>query len=155
MEQNPELMEAKTSIQVVRQIPAQAGSLDDPMLQFEFKNLPVDTFAFDQEAMTQKILTLSQKLPFPGKLGMRSDMAVKDIDIAEEHYDALKLKIIREVKMVDDFGESHNLTRANMINILVMSCVEVGVEKLYYCELTDLYLRFNPGFVLLDPVFRR
>jgi len=53
--------------------------------------------------------------------------------------------------MVDAFENAS----AGVINILAMSCGEVGVEKLYYCELTDLYLRFNPVFVLLDPVFRR
>ena len=44
---------------------------------------------------------------------------------------------------------------AGVINILVITCGEVGVEKLYYCELTDLYLRTNPVFVLLDSGFRR
>ena len=53
--------------------------------------------------------------------------------------------------MVDTF---ENAT-AGVINILVMSCGEVGVEELYNCELTDLYLRFNPVFVLLDSGFRK
>ena len=52
--------------------------------------------------------------------------------------------------MVDTF---ENAT-AGVINILVVSCGEVGVEKLYYCELTALYLCFNPVFVLLDSGFR-
>ena len=95
---NPELLEAQNRIKSSREVPSQAGSLDDPILKFELKNLPVDTFKFGQEAMTQKQVTISQKLPYPGKLGLRTDMANKDVGIAEETHDDLKLRIIRDVK---------------------------------------------------------
>ncbi len=52
-----------------------AGTLDDPMLSFNLLNLPANTFAFDQEPMTQKQIMLSQKFPFPGKLRLRSEIA--------------------------------------------------------------------------------
>lgn len=98
LKKNPELMEARNRIKVAREVPSQAGSLDDPMMKFELMNLPVDTFSFTQEAMTQKHLTLSQKFPYPGKLGLRTKMADKNVKITEESYDDLKLKITRQVK---------------------------------------------------------
>lgn len=52
-----------------------AGTLDDPMVSFNLMNLPANTFAFDQEPMTQKQIMLSQKFPFPGKLRLRSEIA--------------------------------------------------------------------------------
>ncbi len=40
-----------------------AGSLPDPMLNAGFANLPTDTFDFNQEAMTQFVVGVSQVLP--------------------------------------------------------------------------------------------
>jgi len=96
--ENPELLEAGHQIDVLKQIPSQVSSLDDPMLQLDLLNLPTDTFSFDQEPMTQKRVTLSQKFPFPGKLGLRSSMAEKDVDISQFTYEDLQLSITRQVK---------------------------------------------------------
>jgi cobalt-zinc-cadmium efflux system outer membrane protein len=52
-----------------------AGALDDPKLAIGILNLPVDTWSFSQEPMTQKQFGLSQKIPFPGKLRLRSEVA--------------------------------------------------------------------------------
>jgi len=98
LKNNPALLEAQNRIKVTKEIPSQAGSLDDPVLRFGLSNLPVNTFAFDEHVATTKDITLSQKLPFPGKLGLRTDKAKKNVGIAEQSYDDLKLKIIRDVK---------------------------------------------------------
>ena len=98
LEQNPGLHEAQNRINVFKEITPQAGSLDDPMLQFGLMNLPVDTLAFDQADMTQKQITLSQKLPFPGKLGLREGIAAKSTAVSEQSYEGLKLELIRQVK---------------------------------------------------------
>ncbi|MFQ5717479.1 MAG: TolC family protein, partial [Nitrospinales bacterium] len=98
LQNNPELREAEHKISASKEVPPQAGSLDDPVLKFELKNLPVNTFSFSQEAMTQKQVTITQKFPFPGKLGLKTEMAKKDVEIAEENYEEIKLRIVREVK---------------------------------------------------------
>jgi len=96
--ENPELREAGRQIDVLKQIPSQVYALDDPMLQFDLLNLPTDTFSFNQEPMTQKRVTLSQKLPFPGKRGLRSEMAERDVDISQFTYEDLQLALTRQVK---------------------------------------------------------
>lgn len=98
LENNPELLEAQNQIKASREVPSQAGSLDDPILQFGLSNLPVESFKFNQEPMTQKEIIISQKLPYPGKLGLRTEMAHKNVEVAEKNYDDLQLKIIRDVK---------------------------------------------------------
>ena len=75
-------------------------SLDDPMLRFAIANLPVDTFSFDQEAMTQKQVSIQQKFPFPGKLGLKGDIARRDVVVVNEEYNEKKNSIIRQVKTV-------------------------------------------------------
>ena len=49
-----------------------AGVLDDPRIGLGLLNLPVDTFSFSQEPMTQKQIFVAQKIPWPGKLSLKS-----------------------------------------------------------------------------------
>jgi outer membrane protein TolC len=52
-----------------------AGALEDPEIGFTLKDIPTDNWAQNQEPMTQKMLELSQKFPFPGKRRLRSEVA--------------------------------------------------------------------------------
>ncbi|MHB9071941.1 MAG: TolC family protein [Desulfobaccales bacterium] len=54
-----------------------AGALEDPTVSFSMLNLPTDTWAMNQDPMTQKMLELSQKFPFPGKRRLRSEVAAE------------------------------------------------------------------------------
>jgi cobalt-zinc-cadmium efflux system outer membrane protein len=51
------------------------GSLQDPVLGIGVANLPVDSFKFDQEPMTQKTLFISQKFPWFGTLELNQQVA--------------------------------------------------------------------------------
>ena len=68
----------KQALQVFKERPSQARSLDDPRLRLSFLNLPVDTFRFDQENMTQKQASIMQKFPYQGKLSLKGNMAEKE-----------------------------------------------------------------------------
>ncbi len=83
---NPDLKALYSRYAAITNVPAQRGSLPDPVLSFNALNLPVDTFDLDQEAMTQMQVRLTQKLPFPGKLSLGREAAEKDVE-------ALKLRI--------------------------------------------------------------
>ena len=52
-----------------------AGALEDPEIGFTMKDIPTDTWRTNVEPMTQKMLEVSQKLPFPGKRRLRSEVA--------------------------------------------------------------------------------
>jgi outer membrane protein TolC len=96
--QNPSLLEANNKINIYKQIPDQRSSWKDPMLTFGLANLPVDTFSFRQEAMTQKQIQVTQEIPFPGKMALRKEAADKDVSIAKWNLKELELNIIRQVK---------------------------------------------------------
>lgn len=66
-----------------------AGSLDDPRLGFGAINIPTNTFSFDQEPMTQKVLFLSQKFPWFGKLSLREQ---RQASIANQQFWLLQAK---------------------------------------------------------------
>ncbi len=95
---NPSLRGAESNIKIFKEIPEQRGSWKDPMLTFGLANLPVDTFSFREQAMTQKQIQLTQEFPYPGKMDLRKKAAEKDIAIAQWNLKELELKIIRQVK---------------------------------------------------------
>ena len=69
---NKELQSMEAALEGLRHEIAYAGSLDDPQIGVGLLNLPVDTFDFNQEPMTQKQILISQKVPWFGKLSLKS-----------------------------------------------------------------------------------
>ena len=98
LKQNPSLLEAKNKINIYKQIPDQRSSWEDPMLTLGLANLPVDTFSFREQAMTQKQIQVIQEIPYPGKTELRKNAAEKDITIAEWNLKELELNVIRQIK---------------------------------------------------------
>ncbi len=99
LKNNPELKAFKEKIQVFKERPPQAKSLDDLRLRLSIMNLPVDTFRFNQEAMTQKQISIMQKFPFPGKLSLKGNMAEKELEIVKKEFADKKNNIIMKVKV--------------------------------------------------------
>jgi len=95
---NPTLGEAENKIRLYKQIPDQRGSWEDPILTFGLVNMPVDSFSFRDQAMTQKQIQLTQEFPFPGKLDLKKKAANEDVAISEWNLKDLELKITRQVK---------------------------------------------------------
>jgi outer membrane protein TolC len=98
LQNNPQLKAYNESVNSLKERPAQVQSLDNPRLKMSIMNLPSDTFKFDQEPMTQKHISIMQKLPFPGKLRLKGTIAEKAIDMAEEEYTDQKNMLIMQVK---------------------------------------------------------
>jgi len=96
---NPSLAQMKARSQAMAAIPSQVGTLPDPEVSFNALNLPVDTFNNAQEPMTQLQLGISQAIPFPGKLGLKSDVAEHEADAALNDVDEIRLRLIRDVKI--------------------------------------------------------
>ncbi|HXH65485.1 MAG TPA: TolC family protein, partial [Mariprofundaceae bacterium] len=77
----------------------QVGSLPDPVLSVGAISLPVDSWSMTREAMTQVQLGLSQGIPFPGKLALRSEAARQDAAAAALDADEFSLGLIRNVRI--------------------------------------------------------
>jgi outer membrane protein TolC len=99
LSKNPDVLAAKSKWEVLRERPPQAGSLDDPMLGLGIVNLPTDTFNFRNEDMTMKEISVTQKVPYPGKRGLRSEVAQKEAEAAYNEYEETKNRITRDVKV--------------------------------------------------------
>lgn len=122
LKNNPEIKTFGEKIGVFKERPPRARSLDDPRLRLSIMNLPVDTFSFNQEPMTQKQISIMQKLPYPGKLQLRGGIAEKELEKVKEEYTEKKNNIIMQVKVayhnllfinnaIDATEENRNLLR--------------------------------------------
>ncbi|MBW2248262.1 MAG: TolC family protein [Deltaproteobacteria bacterium] len=74
-----------------------SGSLNDPRIGIGLLNLPTDTFSFSQEPMTQKQLFIAQKIPWFGKLSLRSQQAAMKAIRQEAILKAKRLELARQV----------------------------------------------------------
>lgn len=81
---SPRLAAARASAEAGRSRTSWAGLLPDPSFQLGFMNLSVPGFSADMASSMAPSVTLSQRLPFPGKLAAESRMADRSAEMAEE-----------------------------------------------------------------------
>ena len=99
LQNNPGLHAQGQQAEAMRAIPAQVGSLPDPVLSLNAMNLPVDSFSTSQENMTQMQVAFSQALPFPGKLGLRQQAAEQLAAAAASDSEEFRLLLLRHVRL--------------------------------------------------------
>jgi cobalt-zinc-cadmium efflux system outer membrane protein len=119
---NQQLQSQKSKVDALRrEIPA-AGALDDPQLGLALLNLPVDTWRFNQEPMTQKQVRIAQKLPWFGKLDLKTQKAVLAAKIAEARWQGQRLALAR--KIVTAYFDLALAVRGDQINAQLMDLVQ-------------------------------
>jgi outer membrane protein TolC len=97
LQNNPEILAAKKKLEVFKEKVPQAFALEDPMLGFGIINLPTN-FSFRDEDMTMKEISISQKLPFPGKRPLMREMAEKEVEAVFNEIQGKVHQIIKDVK---------------------------------------------------------
>lgn len=90
----------QSKAEAMNYIPAQAGSLPDPVLSLNALNLPTDSFSTTRENMTQMQLGISQSIPFPGKLGLQEEAARFEADASNASTAETRLKVVRDVRLI-------------------------------------------------------
>jgi cobalt-zinc-cadmium efflux system outer membrane protein len=75
----------------------QNSNLPNPMLLLGLMNLPTNSFSFDQEPMTQKVIGLQQTIPFPGKLSAIEDASAIDTLITDKEIEDAVNEIRKDV----------------------------------------------------------
>jgi outer membrane protein, heavy metal efflux system len=110
LNKNPDVQAARSRWEVLKERPSQAGSLDDPILGLGIVNLPTDTFSFRKEDMTMKEVSVTQRLPYPGKRPLRSEIAQREAEAAYSDYGETRNRVSRDMKMA--FFELFYVTKA-------------------------------------------
>jgi len=94
LRQNPALRAAYRRWKMTEYRPAQARSLDDPVLRYTEPAREIET----RLGPVDRSLSLNQKLPFPGKLRLKGTIAGKEAAIANMRYQKLLRDLTAEVK---------------------------------------------------------
>ena len=126
-ERNPELQAAQRELEAARHRIAPAAALDDPMLEAGVVSLPAQSLSFRREDMTMKMIGLTQRLPYPGKRGLRRGVVEKEAQAADNNLRELANKVRRDVKvayfdlaLVD---ESQRLAQKNLLVLEQLSSI--------------------------------
>ncbi len=96
--QNPELQSSYQAWEASKTRISQQEALPDPTLGLNIMNLPVNSFSLDQEPMTGKQISVMQPFPFPGKLGLKGDIAVNESEIVLHRYRELQNQLKKRTK---------------------------------------------------------
>jgi cobalt-zinc-cadmium efflux system outer membrane protein len=85
---NPDIQAAQQRFEAATAVIPQVRTLPDPRVNLSYREV------IDREAM----YGISQEIPFPGKLGLRGEVASKDAERAEQEYQAIRLNVIARLK---------------------------------------------------------
>ncbi len=127
---NPDLIASSEETRAaVAHIPI-AGSPEDPQLGFRLKDMPT-TFSFTRENATEKQILFSQKYPFPGKLGLREDVAGQSAEVIRQRYYEARIHLITQVRLAfaDIFVEDKQIELALEHQQMLKSLVAIATDK--------------------------
>jgi cobalt-zinc-cadmium efflux system outer membrane protein len=83
VKRNPGIAAIKSSIQALEQRIRKAGAWLDPMLAVEYSNIPIDSWTLGDHGMSGLQFRLQQTFYFPGKVGLREEVAKGEV--RQEH----------------------------------------------------------------------
>lgn len=96
---NPEIQAARKELEAASQRVAPSGALDDPMLEAGLVSVPTDSFRLDREDMTMKMIGVSQRIPYPGKRGLREEVASRDAEAVQHAYQEMANRVVRDLRI--------------------------------------------------------
>lgn len=88
-QRNPEIQAAKQQWEAAKSVPSQVKSLPDPIVGLGYRGPDIMRFGR---------VDIQQEFPFPGKLGLRGDVATKGAERVGERYEGIKLRVIAQLK---------------------------------------------------------
>ena len=97
LERNPDLLAAQEGLSAARERIAQVSALPDPMLSVGYTNDGWAPSLGTQEMTTLGVMA-SQDLPYPGKRGLKGDIASRETDQVEQQVARVRLRIAADVR---------------------------------------------------------
>jgi cobalt-zinc-cadmium efflux system outer membrane protein len=117
LQANSEIKQMRGQFTASKETIRPAGALDDPEILFSMKDIPTDTWNFNQDSQTQKMLELSQKFPFPGKRRLRSEVAAEQANsdqyIYKDKANEIRAKVVIAYWGLSLSQTNYDLTQKN------------------------------------------
>lgn len=89
---SPEIKAARERWEAAKAVVPQVQTLPDPRLQFGYQRMPMT------DPLQGAMYGFAQEIPFPGKLGLRGEIAQRDAERLEKEYLATRLRHIAALK---------------------------------------------------------
>ncbi len=98
IENNPDILAAKKRWESSKARIPQAKSLEDPVIGVGFQYTPGSPFQLNKTPSAERALSLSQFLPFFGKLSLKGKIALVESQMRAADYKNTELRIINQIK---------------------------------------------------------
>ena len=98
MEKNSEILASKGMWEMEKAKAPQAKALPDPMIQFELQNIGLTGLTVGKMDMSMAGVSIAQTIPYPGKRGLRGQVAEKDAEGAGAMVDVMRLSVVSRLK---------------------------------------------------------
>jgi outer membrane protein TolC len=95
---NPDILAFGARVEGARQRIPQARSLPDPMIMAGYQNEGFDRYTYGEMSGSQWMFGATQQFLFPGKRGLKGEMAKLDAESQEAMLELLKLKTVARVR---------------------------------------------------------
>lgn len=92
-QRNPEIKVARARWEAAKAVVPQVQTLPDPKLQIGYQRMPMVP-----PAVQGTIYGFGQEIPFPGKLRLRGEVAMKEAERLEQEYGATRLRLVANLK---------------------------------------------------------
>jgi outer membrane protein TolC len=99
LRQQPQLLAQEAAISALNESAPAAGELPDPKMRVGLANLPVDTFAFAQEPMTQAVIGVSQLIPGGDKRRLATTRVEREAAQGKQVLSATARRIARDAQL--------------------------------------------------------
>ncbi len=129
---NPDLKAAHFRFKAEKLKAKASGTLPDPTLGLSFSNLPIDSYRLDETPMSGVSLGITQMLPFPAKLGAKSEIGNLTATSAQFSYVEFANRLVKKIKSA--FYELSYWNKTIGIikeNIMLMQGLEQVAEARY------------------------
>ncbi len=132
LQSNPAVLAARRAVDVKRALVVPARTLPDPSVSFQTMGNLIPPTVMAGDPSSARVLTLSQEIPFPGKLRLQGQMASAEADAELWKYEEVRRETVAELKMAYyDLFQAQKLTEVvEKSKSLLQQFVEIS-ESLY------------------------
>ncbi|MGO9379236.1 MAG: TolC family protein [Dissulfurispiraceae bacterium] len=95
---SPELQASRSRTAASEYRIPQVKTLPDPMFSFGYQNVGFQKYTYGQDNDAWWMFSVSQTVPFPGKLSLKGDIASRESESIYASQEAMRLKTISRVK---------------------------------------------------------
>ena len=100
LKNSPEILASQSRSQAADHRIPQAKALPDPMFMFGYQNESFNKITLGEAENAMGMFTLSQQFLFPGKQGLKGEMAARDAENLAALYETARLRVTAQIKTV-------------------------------------------------------